>query len=256
MIEVFVKGNYVSITFIEIGSTRTVIKRSKERKFFRFLLFTIHNMSYISSLNLLGDDSPIPISEEALSEELALWANAQFTFDTKPGSALPDESYKLVAEQQKLLATIANLNQGQQQQTYNNYPANSFNSNQLYNPSLPRIAPAPLQQQNYNKLPIQPLNKEVNVAPPTPVTRKRKVSTVEKDKDTQEALDEDKRKRNTAASARFRMKKKLREQALEKTAKEMTIKAEALEKRVAELEREAKWLRALVVEKDPSLLNN
>ncbi|OAD03295.1 basic-leucine zipper transcription factor, partial [Mucor lusitanicus CBS 277.49] len=61
------------------------------------------------------------------------------------------------------------------------------------------------------------------------------------------AIEEDKRKRNTAASARFRMKKKLREQALEQTAKEMTIKAEALEKRVIELEKEAKWLRALVV---------
>lgn len=66
--------------------------------------------------------------------------------------------------------------------------------------------------------------------------------------------EEDKRRRNTAASARFRMKKKMREQALEQTAKEMTSKAEALEKRVKELEMEAKWLRALVVEKDPKLL--
>jgi hypothetical protein len=69
------------------------------------------------------------------------------------------------------------------------------------------------------------------------------------------SVDDDKRRRNTAASARFRMKKKLREQALEKTTTEMAENVEKLESKVKELEMEAKWLRALVVEKDPSLLN-
>jgi GTPase Era involved in 16S rRNA processing len=202
--------------------------------------------SYISSLNLLGDDSPIPISEEALSEELALWANAQFTFDTKPGSALPDESYKTVAEQQELFATLATLNDNNNntQLLYDNLLSSTTAHSTLLN-GLPRLAPAPQQQQNFEKLPIQSLNKE-----PVKATKKRKASALPKE----DELDEDKRKRNTAASARFRMKKKLREQVLEKTAKEMTLKAEALEKKVVELEKEAKWLRALVVEKDPSLL--
>ncbi|KAF9432399.1 hypothetical protein BGZ76_010852 [Entomortierella beljakovae] len=66
------------------------------------------------------------------------------------------------------------------------------------------------------------------------------------------AAEEDKRRRNTAASARFRQKKRLREQILEKTAKEMTEKSEILELRVKELEMEIKWLRGLVVEKDAS----
>ncbi|OAD76794.1 basic-leucine zipper transcription factor, partial [Phycomyces blakesleeanus NRRL 1555(-)] len=61
------------------------------------------------------------------------------------------------------------------------------------------------------------------------------------------SVEDDKRRRNTAASARFRQKKKMREQALELTAKEMTAKTERLENRVKELEMEAKWLRALVV---------
>ncbi|KAJ1797078.1 hypothetical protein LPJ59_003355, partial [Coemansia sp. RSA 2399] len=52
----------------------------------------------------------------------------------------------------------------------------------------------------------------------------------------------DKRRRNTAASARFRVKKKMREQALEQNAREMTAKADALEKRVQELEMETRWL--------------
>ncbi|KAF9980458.1 hypothetical protein BGZ65_005082 [Modicella reniformis] len=67
------------------------------------------------------------------------------------------------------------------------------------------------------------------------------------------AAEEDKRRRNTAASARFRYKKKLREQALEQTAKEQTLRAETLESRVKELEMEVKWLRGLIVEKDSRL---
>ncbi|KAF9171665.1 hypothetical protein BGX21_004827 [Mortierella sp. AD011] len=69
------------------------------------------------------------------------------------------------------------------------------------------------------------------------------------------AAEEDKRRRNTAASARFRHKKRLREQILEKTAKEMTAKSELLEARVRELEMEIKWLRGLIVEKDSRMLD-
>ncbi|RIA84750.1 hypothetical protein C1645_677644, partial [Glomus cerebriforme] len=69
------------------------------------------------------------------------------------------------------------------------------------------------------------------------------------------AAEEDKRRRNTAASARFRVKKKMREQALERTAREMTAKAEMFEGRVRELEMEIKWLRSLIVEKDARLLD-
>lgn len=58
--------------------------------------------------------------------------------------------------------------------------------------------------------------------------------------------EEDKRRRNTAASARFRIKKKQREQALQESAKAMTDKNAALESRVRELELENKWLRSLL----------
>ncbi|KAG0035888.1 hypothetical protein BGZ82_004971 [Podila clonocystis] len=70
---------------------------------------------------------------------------------------------------------------------------------------------------------------------------------------TKVAVEEDKRRRNTAASARFRQKKKLREQALEQTAREQTLRAEGLEARVKELEMEVRWLRGLIVEKDSRL---
>lgn len=64
------------------------------------------------------------------------------------------------------------------------------------------------------------------------------------------AAEEDKRRRNTAASARFRVKKKQREQALEKTAKEMSDKVQILEARVNQLEMENKWLKGLITEKN------
>ncbi|AEO71088.1 uncharacterized protein THITE_75012 [Thermothielavioides terrestris NRRL 8126] len=63
------------------------------------------------------------------------------------------------------------------------------------------------------------------------------------------AAEEDKRRRNTAASARFRIKKKQREQALEKSAKEMSEKVTILEGRISALETENKWLKSLVTEK-------
>ncbi|CAJ0646480.1 1916_t:CDS:2 [Entrophospora sp. SA101] len=69
------------------------------------------------------------------------------------------------------------------------------------------------------------------------------------------AAEEDKRRRNTAASARFRVKKKLREQVLERSAKEMALKVELYEGKIKELELENKWLRSLIVEKDARLLD-
>ncbi|CAK7263898.1 hypothetical protein SEPCBS57363_000802 [Sporothrix epigloea] len=70
------------------------------------------------------------------------------------------------------------------------------------------------------------------------------------DDQTRVAAEEDKRRRNTAASARFRIKKKQREQALEKSAKEMNDKMHALDTRIQQLETENKWLKSIVLEKN------
>lgn len=66
------------------------------------------------------------------------------------------------------------------------------------------------------------------------------------------AAEEDKRRRNTAASARFRVKKKQREQALEKSAKEMSDKVANLEAKISQLETENQWLKKLILEKNDS----
>ncbi|KAG2157112.1 hypothetical protein DEU56DRAFT_763146 [Suillus clintonianus] len=58
---------------------------------------------------------------------------------------------------------------------------------------------------------------------------------------------EDKRRRNTAASARFRLKKKEREAALERRAKELEERVTELERECEGLRRENGWLKGLVV---------
>jgi hypothetical protein len=62
-------------------------------------------------------------------------------------------------------------------------------------------------------------------------------------------VDLDKRRRNTAASARFRIKKKLKEQQLERSVRELNELTMTLEKKIQTLEMENKLLRNLVVEK-------
>jgi hypothetical protein len=64
------------------------------------------------------------------------------------------------------------------------------------------------------------------------------------------AASEDKRKRNTAASARFRIKKKLKEQEMEQRSKEMHEKVSNLEKKLKTLEMENKCLRNLILQQN------
>ncbi|KAL3422899.1 Regulatory protein cys-3 [Phlyctema vagabunda] len=58
-----------------------------------------------------------------------------------------------------------------------------------------------------------------------------------------------KRLRNTAASARFRAKKKQREASLERNAREKREQLEKLEERISQLEKENQWLRELILRK-------
>ncbi|KAG1439020.1 hypothetical protein G6F56_012437 [Rhizopus delemar] len=193
-------------------------------------------MSYISTLNLLNADSPTQINEEAFQEELALWANAQFSFDTAPGSAIVEEQKK-----DNLLQTFREIAQFVQPPPPPPPAAaaaaaaaatTTTTTTEYSMPTLlPRLAPAGSK----------------------PIENFKKYIKIEKETESVSA-EEDKRRRNTAASARFRMKKKLREQELDKKSKEIADYVEKLETKVSDLEKEAKWLRALVIEKDPKLL--
>ncbi|TRM65992.1 hypothetical protein BD626DRAFT_486451 [Schizophyllum amplum] len=60
---------------------------------------------------------------------------------------------------------------------------------------------------------------------------------------------EEKRRRNTAASARFRIKKKQKALNLERSVADLTGRADELEKEAADLRRENGWLREIVTMK-------
>lgn len=62
--------------------------------------------------------------------------------------------------------------------------------------------------------------------------------------------EEDKRKRNTAASARFRAKKKAKENAVAQHAKDLQDKVKEMEDRIRQQDQEIRWLRQLVMERD------
>ncbi|ORY57714.1 hypothetical protein BCR35DRAFT_309613 [Leucosporidium creatinivorum] len=66
---------------------------------------------------------------------------------------------------------------------------------------------------------------------------------------TPEEIEEDKRRRNTAASARFRAKKKQRDQQLQQTSIQLREKVQDLEKEKTSLKAENTWLRDLVSER-------
>lgn len=82
-------------------------------------------MSYISNLNLLYADTPTEINDDAFQEELALWANAQFSFDTAPGSAIVDD--EKAKEETQLLETFKEIAQlGKNVTQINAYSCSSF----------------------------------------------------------------------------------------------------------------------------------
>ncbi|ORE09819.1 hypothetical protein BCV72DRAFT_52777 [Rhizopus microsporus var. microsporus] len=216
----------------------------------------IYSLPYTNPIDSLILD-PI-IEPEAISKnDLNLWTNAQFTYDIKPPTAQSPEGDK---------------SPDSSSSSSNNSPNNE---NMAYG-YLTQVPPIPIDYapmfRNITVSPEnlshtthhQPLLPKVSLddlakvllspmTPDTTVTQKsnnnNKSSKVIDNKE-KNAVDEDKRKRNTAASARFRIKKKQREQSMQETVKEMTEKSEALQNRVHELEQEIKWLRGLLIEKD------
>jgi hypothetical protein len=117
--------------------------------------------------------------------------------------------------------------------------------------------PPPLSDVSPPPYPVQP-REETPSLPPSkrPRTRKASISStvdsgdfrdVSPNTTTPLSASEDKRRRNTAASARFRLKKKEREAALETKAKELEGRVNELERECEGLRRENGWLKGLVV---------
>lgn len=131
---------------------------------------------------------------------------------------------------------------------FHNYPTPNVNSFSDNIGTLAPIQPSPTYPSNgaQNSYGTS-MHSGDKISADAPPRRNRQLSFEEQ---SRLAAEEDKRRRNTAASARFRVKKKAREQALEKREKDLSDKVSALESRISSLETENKWLRELVMEKN------
>lgn len=217
---------------------------------------------YINDLNAIPqpyDQDFLPTDDLNLEQELALFTNTDFTdFDNLgplPDSGLNfdlgdnNKSTENDIKYEDLLASPTSSKTAQQPHAlyYTNYP--------------PRLQPAP-PISTYSEsagLPSPVGSSPTSPDPPSqPAGLKRKADVITSaspqplpvDHQSRLAAEEDKRRRNTAASARFRVKKKQREQALERTVKEVSDKNTALEAKVNQLEMENKWLKNLITEKN------
>jgi len=213
---------------------------------------------YLAGLNTVGDNAP---NDDFLAQDdLSLFASTEF-FDFDMGdnhlNSLPAPT-EFDSTRRARKQNSANWQETSSSELFQGdfqFPELSHNFSPLA--TGPDAFPSAT---GANTFPIQS-----HVTSPSPATspttpksgEKRKLNALSDiaasgnmDEAARIAAEEDKRRRNTAASARFRIKKKQREQALEKSAKEMTEKAQRLETKVYQLEMENKWLKSLITEKN------
>lgn len=134
------------------------------------------------------------------------------------------------------------------------FPQYPVPSSATYSPISSTISPSQSSLARASSPAVSVTASATSEEPPTKRSRARKTSISSSDNlspDVQagvaNAAAEDKRRRNTAASARFRLKKKEREAALEGKAKELEARVSELERECEGLRRENGWLKGLVV---------
>lgn len=207
---------------------------------------------YLTDLNTLSPPDQPFIEDDTFSNDLAMFTNTDFTNIDIPGYGDDGYNFDMSAEapDQESLKYEELLSAG-------TVPSTDFQS-------LPRLDTAAQAQQFYPSAyntPIQPapisgfpVADSIRQGSIPHDNKRARIDTAEPEQNSEEksrmAADEDKRRRNTAASARFRVKKKQREQALERTLKETNDKNAKLEARLSQLEMENKWLKDLITEKN------
>ncbi|KAI2792701.1 Regulatory protein cys-3 [Penicillium oxalicum] len=129
------------------------------------------------------------------------------------------------------------------------YPAHSVYPPISFAPDDLGHAPGALTPSDVSSSISPPNGQMGNIKYSTSIPGDRIAAALDQEEGVRMAAEEDRRRRNTAASARFRMKKKQREQVLERTVRETTEKNASLEARVAQLEMENRWLKNLLTEK-------
>lgn len=239
---------------------------------------------YLDDLNAIPSPFAVQQQQETfnLDNDLSLFTNTEFfDFDLNIPSFEPVEENKQHVKQNSDMEFLDMLGDGFGNVNNNNANDYAPQMNSMNNSSMPvqnaQYQSIP-QQQAPNRLPnahasvnqqptssptsTSPSQPSISGASPASTTSPTAPAPAPKRKNTQKtpamsveeaarvAAEEDKRRRNTAASARFRVKKKMREQTLESTVKETSEKNAALEARVTALELENQWLKNLITEKN------
>lgn len=227
---------------------------------------------YVANLNTIPTAQNILSEPLNIDEDLALFTNSEFIdWDVGDIDLNPSLDFEVPAAQHAPAPTpdLIPMAKDMNGQQHANKPLDfvngdfSFADYSVYqNPVTEPIPSAPYSHTRGYPIPASYTSPVSTLA--SPVTphfdlptsgKKRKLdldphSQQAKDEAVRVSAEEDKRRRNTAASARFRVKKKQREQALERAAKEMTDKVNLLESRITQLEMENNWLKGLITEKN------
>ncbi len=214
----------------------------------------LRSPNYTEFLNNLNSASPL--DEEAFNtdsldlQSLEMFTNANFT----PHDMIQEDNFNFDVSNDGGVKYEDLLAGESSQQAFN--PAtvgNSPNDAHFYANFNTPIQPAPVHG-------FPPLEGQSPVAHTGTGARLNTESVhtpgMSPDDKSRVAAEEDKRRRNTAASARFRVKKKQREQALERSAKDVADKNSKLEAKVSQLEMENKWLKDLITEKNAATVQS
>jgi len=192
---------------------------------------------YLNNLNSVPAPFEQDFALEEFADDLAMFTNTNFTDYDIP--TLPDEFIAGAESLHSYAASPGEIAPPAPAQYHPNYPT----------PIQPAPPASGLASNNYTS----PMLTSSSSAQPTSSRRKAESSAspgMNTDENSRLAAEEDKRRRNTAASARFRVKKKQREQTLERSVKEVSDKNSQLEARVTQLEMENTWLKNLITEKN------
>ncbi|KAK9449027.1 uncharacterized protein V1518DRAFT_416983 [Limtongia smithiae] len=231
-----------------------------------------HVAHYIAQLNALvpDDDDAHAAQQQQQHDDLSLFTNTQFfDFDmgrsTDASVAVVDMGASEHVEERRRRAAAAQAPQAPSGQTGSTKREAEFDflgAAEYIDYAMPPDIVTSSEGQQHMYVPVLPPHHTHNPyaqaagtpatpAPATPMGMGLSSSgMVNMDEASRAAAEEDKRRRNTAASARFRVKKKQREQQMERTTKDLQDKVQQLEAKILQLEMENKWLKNLVVEKN------
>lgn len=198
-------------------------------------------LEHIANLNRVpseSDGNSSGIDQFNMDNNLSMFSNTQyFDFDL---SDLQQSGFTPAADPNISLQELSFPNFESIPKTFESQDAGSDSVDASVNTSIDPYHSSTSPTSRTNSFGTQ--GKVLCVTSPSSCTEANEIS--------RHSAEEDKRRRNTAASARFRIKKKQREQALERSAKEMSDKVAKLEGHIKMLETENKWLKDLITDKN------